>query len=149
MAQNPKTAASNRHGNISTVSVPKDKALSPASGPKPSVGGQTVSKSASAVPDAPAAPRAPLPKTNEPLPVKPLPAAQPSAQSLPPETMQNGKPVSSVVVKKGDSVNKLLLDIYGRVDETTLDSFKNLNPQIKNLNKIEAGKKIFLPPIAP
>ncbi|MGC9195171.1 MAG: AAA family ATPase [Syntrophobacteraceae bacterium] len=146
-----KTVASNRDANISTVSPPKDKAVSPASGPKASIAEPSVSKSVSAVPTGPAAigVQAHLPKTKEPLPAQPSLVAQPKAETLPPETIQKGQLASSMVVKKGDSVNKLLLDIYGKVNESTLASFKNLNPQIKNLNKIEAGKKIFLPPVAP
>lgn len=60
-------------------------------------------------------------------------------------SLQKDKSLPSVVVKKGDSVSGLLFDAYGRVDEEMLRSFKNLNPQIKDINKISAGERIFLP----
>lgn len=151
MVSKPKAVASNRDGNIPSVSAPRDRAVSPVSGLRPSVASPSVSTAPSAVPVGVAATgaRTHLPKTDEPLPVKPSLAKQAKMQSLPPETIPKGNRQSSMVVKKGDSVNKLLLDIYGRVNASTLASFRNLNPQIKNLNKIEAGKKIFLPPVAP
>jgi general secretion pathway protein A len=50
-----------------------------------------------------------------------------------------------LVVKKGDFVTKLLMAAYGRVDEDLLKNFRELNPQIANINKIKVGEEIVLP----
>ncbi len=65
--------------------------------------------------------------------------------ALAPAPQDNSSPNSSVVVKKGDSVTRLLFGIYGRVDDKMLQSFRTLNPQITNINKLLVGEKIVLP----
>ncbi|MDR3570201.1 MAG: AAA family ATPase [Syntrophobacteraceae bacterium] len=76
---------------------------------------------------------------------------KPSAQ--PEEALTNGahlksKPSSSaLVVKRGDSLYKVLLGVYGRVDQDMIRSFKILNPQVKNINRISAGETIILPQV--
>ncbi len=69
--------------------------------------------------------------------------------SLVVETIQNERPSFFLVVKKGDSVRKLLFDVYGKVNRDILASFRSLNPQVKDINKIEAGGKVFLPRVEP
>ncbi|MDR3566537.1 MAG: AAA family ATPase [Syntrophobacteraceae bacterium] len=56
-----------------------------------------------------------------------------------------GKPLPSVVVRKGDTVSRLLFDANGKVDEKMIRSFQILNPQVKDINKILTGGTIFLP----
>ncbi|MGC8490777.1 MAG: AAA family ATPase [Syntrophobacteraceae bacterium] len=72
--------------------------------------------------------------------------AQPGAALAPaPGVQDNSSPNPSVVVKKGDSVTKLLFGVYGKVDDKMLQSFRTLNPQITNINKLLVGEKILLP----
>ncbi len=49
------------------------------------------------------------------------------------------------IVKRGDSIFRLLLDVYGRLDEPLVKSFKDLNPQIHDLNRVQRGDAILLP----
>jgi hypothetical protein len=60
-----------------------------------------------------------------------------------------GKSSPLLVVKRGDSVYKVLLGVYGRVDEDMIKSFKILNPQVKNINRISVGETIILPGVEP
>ncbi len=55
------------------------------------------------------------------------------------------KTLPARVVKRGDSVSKLLMDAYGRVDDGLLRIFKDLNPRITDIDKIREGEKIVLP----
>ena len=56
------------------------------------------------------------------------------------------KPGSRVrIVKRGDSVFRLLFDVYGRFDEPLVKSFKDLNPQIRDLNRVKIGDEVLLP----
>ena len=49
------------------------------------------------------------------------------------------------IVKRGDSVFRLLFDVYGRFDEPLVKSFKDLNPQIRDLNRVKIGDEVLLP----
>jgi general secretion pathway protein A len=56
------------------------------------------------------------------------------------------KPAPTVrIVKRGEGVFRLLLDVYGRLDEPLVKSFKDLNPQIRNINRINVGDTVLLP----
>ncbi|MDR3553969.1 MAG: AAA family ATPase [Syntrophobacteraceae bacterium] len=50
-----------------------------------------------------------------------------------------------VVVKEGDSVSKLLMGIHGSVSPDMLESFKELNPRVEDINRISVGEQILLP----
>ena len=49
------------------------------------------------------------------------------------------------IVKKGDSLFKLLVESYGRLDPKLVQSFRDLNPQVQNLNRLRAGEELLLP----
>lgn len=66
-----------------------------------------------------------------------------------PGLQDKSSPSPSVVVKRGDSVTKLLFGAYGKVDDKMLRSFMTLNPQITNINKLLVGEKILLPQLQP
>jgi general secretion pathway protein A len=53
----------------------------------------------------------------------------------------------TVIVKPGDSVSKLLLMVYGRVNENNLKLVHKHNPQIEDIDIIEVGQKIIFPPL--
>ncbi|MDR3570568.1 MAG: AAA family ATPase [Syntrophobacteraceae bacterium] len=100
--------------------------------------------SARSEPSAPIAPRsggdrAPSAKPPgiDPAPAKP--------DVLPVKKASGGPSSQLVVVRSGDSVSKLLMGIYGIVSPAMLASFKQLNPQVKDINKISVGAKILLP----
>jgi general secretion pathway protein A len=68
-----------------------------------------------------------------------IPAAAESVQIV-------QKPGPTVrIVKRGDWVFRLLLNVYGRLDEPLVKNFKDLNPQIRNLNRINIGDAVLLP----
>jgi general secretion pathway protein A len=52
--------------------------------------------------------------------------------------------VSRTVIK-GDSVSQILVEIYGYCDPELLRSFKEVNPQLKDPNKIAVGEQLQLP----
>lgn len=56
----------------------------------------------------------------------------------------NGLTVTRVV-KRGDTLARLILEIYGSVDESLLRSVQDINPQIVNRDYIEEGEKISFP----
>jgi general secretion pathway protein A len=49
------------------------------------------------------------------------------------------------IVKRGDSIFKLLVEAHGRVDPKLVQTFKDLNPHIQNLDRIKAGEEVNLP----
>jgi general secretion pathway protein A len=49
------------------------------------------------------------------------------------------------IVKQGDEIFKILVDVYGRLDEPLVKSFKDLNPQIQDINRVKIGDEILLP----
>ncbi|MGC8490565.1 MAG: AAA family ATPase [Syntrophobacteraceae bacterium] len=65
---------------------------------------------------------------------------EPPARHLP-----NGQSGHWVRVRHGDSVSRLLIGIYGRADVSLFESFKQLNPQIRDINRLSVGEKIILP----
>ncbi|SPF43078.1 hypothetical protein SBDP1_430073 [Syntrophobacter sp. SbD1] len=77
-------------------------------------------------------------------------SAQPSVLAMPEPRIKDQPPggnLSVLVVKRGDSVSKLLMDAYGRVGDDLLRSFRELNPQITNINKIREGEELTLPKV--
>ena len=96
------------------------------------------------VPPAPSAPAA----SGENTPPAPKPPAIDPARAMPvqlaakPSQPPSEKPVT---VRQGDSVSKLLLGVYGTVNAGMLESFKELNPHIRDINKISVGEKVLLP----
>jgi hypothetical protein len=48
-------------------------------------------------------------------------------------------------VKKGDNLSRLVQDVYGYSNREVLDRVKRQNRGIKDVNRIEPGKKIVFP----
>jgi general secretion pathway protein A len=50
------------------------------------------------------------------------------------------------IIKKGDTLAGLIRDTYGSVDNKLFKLIIKNNPQISNINRIQEGDKLFLPP---
>jgi general secretion pathway protein A len=53
------------------------------------------------------------------------------------------------ILNKGDYLSKLAIEIYGTANDEVLESIKKHNPQIKDVNKVDAGEKILFPYLPP
>jgi general secretion pathway protein A len=69
-------------------------------------------------------------------------ASQPLSSN--PSALSPGKQ-GPVVVEKGDTLSRLIIDKYGFYDKDLLQKVKNENPDIKDVNRIYVGDKIVLP----
>ena len=114
--------AANADVNRTAISVPTNKPA-PAAPGAPATGGDKAS-------------------SGKPSRVDPAPSKPPVQSSGSPSMRQPGLPV---VVRQGDSVSKLLLGVHGRTNAESFKSFKELNPQIKDINRLLVGEKILLP----
>jgi general secretion pathway protein A len=54
----------------------------------------------------------------------------------------------SVIVRKGDTLSKLALTVYGRVNENNLKMVHMYNPEIQDISRIAVGQKIIFPPLS-
>ena len=63
------------------------------------------------------------------------------------------RPVETVVIRKGDSVSKLLSQRFGNIRskkyQDGLRRFKILNPHLTDLNRLSVGQKVILPSSLP
>jgi general secretion pathway protein A len=81
-------------------------------------------------------------RVTAPAAVKPVPPSVPVAVTA--ATPKEPGPVT-VVVKKGDSLTKLVKDVYGSMDENALETVKRHNPRIKDVNVIMVDEEIIFP----
>ena len=67
---------------------------------------------------------------------------------IPPTLMGPGMPQGTVVVVvPGDTIAQLAADYYGRFDSEILRAVKQANPDLRNVDLIYEGQKIFLPQV--
>jgi hypothetical protein len=52
-----------------------------------------------------------------------------------------------VIIPRGSSVYKIATDTYGANSALGMDLIKELNPEIKNLSRVSAGRPLLLPPL--
>lgn len=57
-------------------------------------------------------------------------------------------PWTTVIVKEGDTLAELALNVYGRADEHILDLIHKHNPELKNINLLDVGQKLVFPPLS-
>ncbi|MBK5101748.1 MAG: AAA family ATPase [Desulfobacteraceae bacterium] len=69
-------------------------------------------------------------------------------ESLPLSQEQEETSWTTIVVKEGDTLAALATRHYGRVDTSVLGVLKKNNPEINNINLINVGQKINLPPLS-
>ncbi len=53
-----------------------------------------------------------------------------------------------VIVKKGDTLSKLAMAVYGQANEDNVKLVHKHNPQIEDINWIQVGQKIIFPPLS-
>jgi type II secretory pathway predicted ATPase ExeA/phage tail protein X len=71
-----------------------------------------------------------------------------SGHPVPPSLVEPAKPQGTVVVVQlGDTVAQLAADYYGRFDGEILRAVKQANPDLRNVDLIYEGQKIFLPQV--
>jgi hypothetical protein len=63
------------------------------------------------------------------------------------EEYEDAAQPKSIIVKEGDTLARLAIDVYGEAGESTLDLIKKNNPEIRNINLIGVGQKIIFPTI--
>jgi type II secretory pathway predicted ATPase ExeA len=54
---------------------------------------------------------------------------------------------STIVSKKGDTLTSLAIRGYGFVNTTIIDLLIRNNPELERVDRIEAGKRVFFPPL--
>ncbi len=92
--------------------------------------------------EAPVEPEPSPAEANEPV----EPGPEPSPPAAAPEKAPEEPGPEEVVVRQGDSLAKLAMDIYGRADEEILELLKESNPEIQDINSIRVGQRILFPP---
>ena len=50
-------------------------------------------------------------------------------------------------VKKGDQIARVALEVYGSSSNAVLDWIKKNNPQLRNVNLVDVGTQLTLPPL--
>jgi general secretion pathway protein A len=89
------------------------------------------------------------------LPVPPsvpaLPTQSPRVEtsSPPPEMSEPAAAVPATVrtIKRGDQIVKIALEVYGSSSSAVLDWIKKNNPQLRNVNRLDVGMQLTLPPL--
>jgi phage tail protein X len=56
-------------------------------------------------------------------------------------------PATVRTVKRGDQIVKVALEVYGSSNSAVLDWIKKNNPQLRNVNRLEVGMQLALPPL--
>ena len=77
-----------------------------------------------------------------------LPTQSPRLEnSLPaPETLELG---TIRTIKRGDQIVKVALEVYGFSNSAVIDWIKKNNPQLRNINRLDVGMQLALPPLPP
>ena len=55
---------------------------------------------------------------------------------------------TTIVVREGDTLTELALNIYGQADENILDVLQKHNPELENINRLDVGQEIVFPPLS-
>jgi hypothetical protein len=53
------------------------------------------------------------------------------------------------ILRRGDYISKLAVEIYGTASDEVLELIKKHNPQIKDINKVTEGEKVLFPSLPP
>src|SRR5262249_41274369 len=82
-------------------------------------------------------------------PALPAPSPKVEASSPSPATSEPASAVPAAIRtgKRGGQNLKVALEVYGSSDSAVLDWIKKNNPQLRNLNRLEVGTQLTLPPL--
>jgi len=82
-------------------------------------------------------------------PALPEPPRQPAVSPPVPETSEAVPtvPVTVRTVKRGDLIGRVALEVYGSANSAVLDWIRKNNPQLRDVNRVEAGMQLTLPPL--
>jgi general secretion pathway protein A len=80
----------------------------------------------------------PTPEASEPPPAVPA-----TVRTVPPPAV----PTTVRTVKKGDQIARVALEVYGSSNSAVLDWIRKNNPQLRNLNLVDVGTQLTLPPL--
>jgi general secretion pathway protein A len=85
-------------------------------------------------------------------PSTPALPTQPPTLTVPPPSPEASEPSTAVpatvrTVKKGDQIARVALEVYGSSNSAVLDWIRKNNPQLQNLNRVEVGMQLTLPPL--
>jgi general secretion pathway protein A len=100
-----------------------------------------VASSTPALPEQPPTPvvSPPSPEASEPAPAVPTAVHTMPAPAVPTTTVRT--------VKKGDQIARVALEVYGSSSNAVLDWIKKNNPQLRNVNLVDVGTQLTLPPL--
>jgi general secretion pathway protein A len=76
-----------------------------------------------------------------------LPPPEPSAVAAPTPDTSTESVVATVVVKEGDTLGRLAIDVYGFTNVRLLQRIQEANPRIKDPNRLLVGSTIRFPAI--
>ena len=82
--------------------------------------------------------------TNSTRPV-PVEAAEVVETSVPERTEESW---TTIVVKEGDTLTAMALNVYGQADENIISLVQKHNPQLEDINLLEVGQEIVFPPLS-
>jgi general secretion pathway protein A len=80
-----------------------------------------------------------------------LPTQSPRVEALAPSPEASEPasvgPATVRTVKRGDQIVKVALEVYGFSNSAVLDWIKKNNPQLRNVNRLDVGMQLALPPL--
>ncbi len=82
--------------------------------------------------------------TNSALSV-PVEAAEVVKTSAPERTEESW---TTIVVKEGDTLTAMALNVYGQADENIISLVQKHNPQLEDINLLEVGQELVFPPLS-
>jgi general secretion pathway protein A len=79
-------------------------------------------------------------------------STRPSRLETSPTPPETSEPIPAVAVavrtvKKGDQIARVALEVYGSSNTAVLEWIKKNNPQLYNVNRVEVGMQLTLPPL--
>lgn len=78
-----------------------------------------------------------------------LPAAAPAQSAPKPREAQQAREGREVVVRPGDTLSALVIQVYGRADLTLLDFAAMANPDIQDIDRLQVGQRLRFPEFQP
>ena len=87
----------------------------------------------------------PVPSTQEPEGTKNKIGMEQKAGDTGPESREKQNPF--VIVQSGTTISEIVQKTYGSLNILAVDLVKEFNPSIRDLDHIQAGEKVWLPPL--